>query len=99
MSPLTKSRLGGRGGQWGIYPLGRPSPISIFGKDILEFHAAPRFGHHGSDGITPNLVVFCFLVFRGRIVAAINLDQDEARRIILLLDHIEASNARLFDAI
>lgn len=39
-----------------------------------------------------------FLVLGGRIVSPINLDQHEARRIILLLEDIEARDTRFAEA-
>src|SRR6266571_2325183 len=66
-------------------------------KDVREFHAGSRFGHHRRDGIPPDLVMFGLLVRSGCLCRAVRLHQHEARGIVLLLKDIEPSDARLFE--
>ena len=75
------------------------SPTGIVGKDVGEFDAGARLGHHVRHRVTPGLVMRCFLVPGGVVRRAINLDQDKVCRIIRLLDHIKARDAWLLDAV
>ena len=77
---------------------GRASPGRIFRKEVRELHAAAGLGHHGRHRIPPGLVMFRLLVRGGRLQRSIGLHEHEARRVILLLDTIEAGDARLLDA-
>ena len=74
-------------------------PVGIIGKDVVEFYTRARFGHHWSNGVAPTLVMLCFFMSRGRLYCAIGFDQDESRRIILLLDDVEARDSRFFDTL
>ncbi len=61
----------------------------------MEFHTAARFGHHWGNGIAPKLVMLGFLVLRGRLRGAVDLDQNPACRIIRLLQDVETFNPGL----
>src|ERR1035438_5740080 len=66
---------------------------------MLELHAEARLGHHWRDRIPPDRVMPCFLVRGGGIRIPINFHQHKARRVILLLDGVEARDARFFQAL
>lgn len=72
--------------------------LSICRKYIGIFDAVSRFGHHIGYGFAPFFVVVGFLVPGGILFGAIDFDQDKPRRIILLLEDIEASNAGFLTA-
>src|ERR1041385_2809318 len=67
-------------------------------EDIREFHTGPRFGHHGFDSVAPDMVMRRGLMRRRSVRGAIGLDQQKARRIVLLLEDVESCNAGFFDA-
>src|SRR5581483_9202623 len=87
----------GGGGEFEAHG-GRVLPILCGGKYLGALHRDPRLGHHGSHGVTPDLVMPGFLVRGGSLGGAIGFDENEARGIVLVLDDIEAGDARLLDA-
>ena len=66
---------------------------------MVELHAVARLGHHWRNRIPPDRVMPCFLVRGGGIRIPINFHQHKARRVILLLDGIEARNARFLQTL
>jgi hypothetical protein len=73
-------------------------PIFVIGEKVVELHAEARFGHHGRNRIPPDRVMPCFFVRGGGVRIPINFHQHKARRLILLLDDVEARDARFFQA-
>src|SRR5579883_2679214 len=67
-------------------------------EKILKFHTRSRFGHHWRDSVTPGLIMARFFVLRRRFRVAVRFHQQETRRVILLLQNIEARDARFADA-
>ena len=51
------------------------------------------------DGVAPGGVVRRLLVRDGRLDGAVDLDEHEARRVVLLLDHVEPGDAGFADAV
>src|SRR5215207_6964282 len=78
----------------GLMASGRPA--FVFGReDRPEPRGGPRLGHHLGDRLPPVLIVRRVLV-RGRGgLVAVDLDQDDLRRIGLVLDDVEPQHARL----
>lgn len=74
------------------------SPTRILGKKVAELHALARFGHHWRDRVAPDGIMLGFLMCRCGVGISINLDQHETRRVVLLLDDIEARDAWFFQA-
>src|SRR4051812_34603698 len=70
------------------------SPLRVIRKQVVEFHARARLGHHRRDRIAPRLVMRRFLMRGGRLFIPINLHQDESMGLVLLLDQVEPGNAR-----
>src|SRR5438270_543219 len=70
------------------------SPEAVFGKDVGEFLARARFGHHRGHRIAPFLIMRGFLVFGGSLLAAVGLDEEKTRWIIGLLENVEPGDAR-----
>src|ERR1041385_5489431 len=66
---------------------------------VDELYTAARLRHHRGYRVTPEGVMRGFLVLRRGCDAAIDLHQNEAGRIIRLLDHVEADDARLLQAV
>lgn len=75
------------------------SPVRIVGKDVGEFCARARLGHHGRDGVPPELIMFGFLVRGGRLGRAISFDKHETGWVVLLLEDVEGRDAGFFDAL
>lgn len=75
------------------------SPFCVLWKDVVEFGAGARLGHHGSDGVAPGLVVPGFFVSGRCVGRAIRFDEHEAGWIVLLLEDVEGRDARFFDTL
>jgi len=75
------------------------SIIRVIRKDIGEFDARTRLGHHVGHRVSPFLVMSgLFMASRG-VQIAINLDKDESSGIVLLLNDIESGNAGFANAV
>jgi hypothetical protein len=74
-------------------------PIGIIRKDVAELCARARLGHHRSDDVAPDLVVFRFFVGGRRFGSAISFDEHETGWIILLLEDVESRDAGFFEAL
>src|SRR5271157_5455281 len=77
----------------------RTSWWAVFRVNLGELHAGARGRHHAGDGLGPLLVVGRLLVRGGSLGGAVDLDQQETCRIVLLLQNVEAGNARLRQAV
>jgi hypothetical protein len=65
----------------------------------VTFCGGAGFGHHGSNGVAPGLVMTGFFVSGGRIGSAISFDEHKTGWIILLLDDVKASDTGFLDAL
>src|SRR5512138_452607 len=74
-------------------------PGRVIWEEIVIFDAVPGLHHHLHDGIPPELVVSGLLVRAGGLRGLVHFDQYEAGRILALLDHVEACDACLLDAV
>src|ERR1035441_4450866 len=74
-------------------------PAFVGGVDVGVSRAGARLHHHVHGHGGPSLVVRGFLMLRGRFGVAIDLDQNEARRVVRLLQDVETRNARLLHAV
>src|SRR5512138_2323004 len=63
--------------------------VSICREDVGEFDSLPRFCHHLHDVITPALVMRRFFMCGGCLGCFIDLDQDESRGVIGLLNDVK----------
>ena len=75
----------------------KTSPARVGGEDVGELHAGAVLGHHWGHGVAPELVVGGFLVGRRSGRGAVDLDEDEAGRIVGLLQDIEPGDAGFAD--
>src|SRR5512135_771588 len=68
-------------------------PALLVGENIAVFQAGTGLGHHGGYTIAPLDIVRRVLVMARGFDGPIDLDQNEAGRIVLLLNHIETGDA------
>ena len=68
------------------------------GKRLVYGRARPRLREHVADLFHPGQVMRRFLVLHRRVRVAIDLDQDEPRGIVLLLQEVEPGYPRLLGA-
>jgi len=68
-------------------------PPGVAWEHVAEFHAGAWLSHHGGDGVAPKLIVSGLLVCCGRLRRSVDFDEDKPRRIVDLLDDIEAGDA------
>ena len=74
-------------------------PALVIGEHITVLDARPRLGHHIGHGIAP-LFIMCRLLVSGRVVRrSVDLDQNKAGGVVLLLDDVESGDARLLNAV
>src|SRR5208282_5495961 len=71
------------------------SPLLVLGKNLVELYAETRLGHHRRHRLAPDRIMLRFLVRGGGLGVPINLHQHEPRRIVLLLQNVEAQDTRL----
>src|SRR5881394_3013792 len=71
------------------------SPRSVVRETVPILRARPGHGHHRRHGVPPLRIVRGLLVFRGRLVVPIDLDQLEPCRVVDLLHDIEPRDTRL----
>jgi hypothetical protein len=67
----------------------RRIPAGLIRKHVGVFEAVARLGHHIGYRITPLPIMCRFLVAISILSPSVDLDQHQAGRVILLLDHIE----------
>src|SRR5688572_7284608 len=68
-------------------------------KECAVLHTPTRLCHHRLRRIAPRCVVLGLLVACRVLRATVDLDQDEARGVVLLLDDVEPHHPRLADAV
>ena len=73
-------------------------PSLLVRKYISVFNAGAWLSHHIGHGVTPFLIMRCFLVLSGVIRCTISLNQHKTRGVILLLDDIKSGDAWLLYA-
>jgi len=67
-------------------------------EDVAVLHGGPRLRHHGRHGVTPVGVVGGLLVRDGGLLRAVDFHQDEVGRVVIVLEDVEAGDARLLHA-
>src|SRR3990172_2749781 len=75
------------------------TPGRIVREDVVVHRARPGLGHHLPCGLLPGLVVGGLAMLRRIVGRAIDLDQDEPRRVVVLLDDVETRDPRLAHAV
>lgn len=80
-------------GPW-ISSLSQPVLLVIRVEDVAVLHTCPRLRHHRLHGIAPGRVVGGLLVRDGGLLRAVDFHQDEMGGVGVVLEDVEAGDAK-----